>query len=74
MAGGRFKGSVATSVVAMVFPSLGVSMTEREIQSVTDYVIVVLRGKVEPTREECLAFLGRGFRTGVQVLPVGATS
>jgi mono/diheme cytochrome c family protein len=41
-----------------VFPSFGVSLTEREMQSVVDYVMATLQGKGEPTREECLAFWG----------------
>ena len=53
-----YGGAKRTDMDPTVFPSFGVSMTEREIQSVTDYVIVVLRGKGEPTREECLAFWG----------------
>ena len=53
-----YGGAKRTDIDATVFPSFGVSMTEREIQSVTDYVIAVQRGKGEPTREECLAFWG----------------
>ena len=53
-----YGGAKRTDMDPTVFPSFGVSMTEREIQSVTDYVIAVLRGKGELTREECMAFGG----------------
>ena len=54
-----YGGAKRTDMDPTVFPSFGVSLTEREIQSVTDYVIGVLRGKGEPTREECLAYWGK---------------
>ena len=62
MAGRKFNESVAASVGAKVFPSLGVSMTEREIQSVIEYVIVVPRGK------------GEDFNGVSAVLPSGVPS
>ena len=54
-----YGGAKRTDMDSSVFPSFGVSLTEREIQSVTDYVVGVLRGKGEPTREECLAYWGK---------------
>ena len=53
-----YGGAKRTDMDPTVFPSFGISMTEREIQSVADYVIAVLRGKGEPTRDECMAFWG----------------
>ncbi len=54
-----YGGTKRSDLDPTVFPSFGISLTEREIQSVTDYVIVVLRGKGEPTREQCIAFWGK---------------
>ena len=54
-----YGGAKRTDLPSEVFPSFGVSLTERELQAVTDYMMVVLKGKGEPTREECLAFWGK---------------
>ena len=48
------------------------SLSEREIQAVVDYVMVTLQAKGEPTMEACFAFWGQGFRTGEQAVPAGA--
>ena len=53
-----YGGANPSDMDPIVFPSFGVNITDREIQSVTDYVIAILRGKGEPTREECMAFWG----------------
>lgn len=39
-------------------PPFFANLTGREIQSVADYAIGVIRGKGAPAREECLAFRG----------------
>lgn len=51
-----YGGAKRTDLPSEVFPSFGVSLTEREMQAVTDYTMVVLKGKGEPNLEECLAF------------------
>ena len=53
-----YGGATRTDMDPSVFPSFGVSLTEREIQSVVDYVVANLQGKGDPTKEECLAFWG----------------
>jgi mono/diheme cytochrome c family protein len=53
-----FGGAKRADFDPKVFPSFGVSLTEREMQAVVDYVMVTLQGKGEPTKEECLAFWG----------------
>ena len=40
-------------------PGQGKFISEREIQSVTDYVLAVLKGLGEPKRKECLVFWGQ---------------
>ncbi len=37
-------------------------LREREIEAVADYVLEHLKGRGEPTKEECLAFWGEGAR------------
>lgn len=53
-----YGGAKRSDMDPSVFPGLGKKLTEREIQSVADYVVAVLQGKGDATREECLAFWG----------------
>jgi hypothetical protein len=54
-----YGGAKRTDVDASVFPPSGIGLSEREMQSVTDYVIAVLLGTGEPTQAECLEFWGK---------------
>lgn len=55
-------GMKASDVGHDMPPPAAKFLRDYQIEAVTDYVIENLRGKGEPTKEECIAFWGEGAR------------
>jgi hypothetical protein len=46
----------------------GIELSEREMLNVTDYVLATMKGRGEPTHEECMAYWGPGSEKVCQTL------